>query len=224
MTFSLIPLFPLPLVFFPGQVRQLRIFEPRYRALLQDCLAHQMPFGLVLAKPPQTDGGESLPHTIGALAYITEVERLEDGTYGITIQGGERFLITDFRHDKPYLQGVVESLPMLQTDTDQAWALHKRVADLLPKYLTALTEASGLRFNLHTLPNEPEHLAYLTAIVLQVGNETKQNLLAIRHLPALLAQIIRLLHTELDLMTWINDTIEATNNQGFGTGGGMSLN
>lgn len=224
MLFSLIPLFPLPLVLFPGQVRQLRIFEPRYRTMLQDCLAHQMPFGLVLAKPPQADGGESLPHTIGVLAYITEVERLEDGTYGITIQGGERFLITDFRHDKPYLQGIVEGLPMLETDSDQAWELHKRVADLLPEYLTALTEASGLRFNLHTLPDEPEHLAYLTAIVLQVGNETKQNLLAIRHLPVFLAQITRLLHIELDLMAWINDTIEVTNNQGFGTNGWMNPN
>lgn len=224
VTLSLLPLFPLPLVLFPGQVRQLRVFEPRYRALLQDCLSYQTPFGLVLAKPPLPDGDEVLPHIIGAAAHITEVDRLEDGAYGITVQGGDRFRLTDFRHEKAYLQGIAEPMPMLQTETDQAYELHKRVLDLLPKYLDALTQASGLRLNVHAFPPEPEYLAYLTGIVLQVGNNEKQDLLATRHLPVLLAKEIRLLHNELDLMSWISSTVEATNTQGFGTAGWMNLN
>ncbi len=222
--FTLMPLFPLPLVLFPGQVRQLRIFEPRYRALLQDCLAHEAPFGIVLAKPPLADGNEALPHTIGAAAHITEIDRLEDDSFGITIRGGDRFHLTDFRHDKVYLQGIAEPMPMLQTETDQAYELHKRVIELLPKYLEAFTQASGLRLNVHTFPDEPEHLAYLTGIVLQVGNDEKQDLLATRHLPALLAKEIRLLHNEIDLMAWISSTVAVTKDQGFGTSGWMNLN
>lgn len=224
MAFSLIPLFPLPLVLFPGQVRQLRIFEPRYRAMLQDCLSYQMPFGLVLARPPRPDGEESLPHEIGTTAYITDVERLQDGTFGINIQGGERFRITAFKHDKPYLQGIVEPMPMVDMDDVRVRPLSQRLSELLPTYLEALTQASGFRYQVHVLPEEPEHLGYLTAIVLQTNNETKQELLSIRQLPRFLAQNIRLLRSELDLMEWIIRTIEQTNATGFGTGGWMNLN
>jgi len=34
----LLPLFPLPVVLFPGTARPLHIFEPRYRRMLTDCL------------------------------------------------------------------------------------------------------------------------------------------------------------------------------------------
>jgi Lon protease-like protein len=224
MAFSLIPLFPLPMVLFPGQVRQLRIFEPRYRAMLQDCLTYQMPFGLVLARPPRPDGEESLPHEIGTTAYITDVERLQDGTFGISIQGSERFRITTFKHDKPYLQGIVEPMPMVETDDARVGPLHRRLSELLPTYLEALTQASGFRYQVQVLPDEPEHLGYLTAIVLQTNNETKQELLSIRQLPRFLARSIRLVRSELDLMEWIIRTIEQTHATGFGTGGWMNLN
>lgn len=224
MLFTLLPLFPLPLVLFPGQVRQLRIFEPRYRALLHDCLAQETPFGIVLAKPHALGSDESLPHAIGSAAHITELDRLEDGSFGITIRGGDRFHVTDFRHDRPYLQGIAEPMPMQETETDLAYELHKRVADLLSTYLDAFTKASGLRLNVPAMPAEPEYLAYLTAIVLQVGNDEKQNLLATRRLPILLAKEVQLLHNEIDLMAWITDTVAVTNDQGFGTSGWMNLN
>src|SRR3989454_6650460 len=34
-----LPIFPLPIVLFPGAPQPLHIFEPRYRQLLQDCIA-----------------------------------------------------------------------------------------------------------------------------------------------------------------------------------------
>src|SRR3989442_1007994 len=34
-----LPIFPLPIVLFPGAPQPLHIFEPRYRQLLPDCLA-----------------------------------------------------------------------------------------------------------------------------------------------------------------------------------------
>ena len=40
-----LPIFPLPLVLFPGVVQPLHIFEPRYRAMLKDCLEGDRRFG-----------------------------------------------------------------------------------------------------------------------------------------------------------------------------------
>src|SRR6266849_2599839 len=41
-----LPIFPLPIVLFPGAPQPLHIFEPRYRQLLQDCLAGERRFVL----------------------------------------------------------------------------------------------------------------------------------------------------------------------------------
>ncbi|NIP60092.1 MAG: ATP-dependent protease, partial [Gemmatimonadetes bacterium] len=34
-----LPLFPLPVVLFPGEAMPLHIFELRYRSMVDDCLA-----------------------------------------------------------------------------------------------------------------------------------------------------------------------------------------
>ena len=221
---STIPIFPLPLVLFPGQIKQLRIFKPRYRAMLSDCLEDDAPFGIVLTKTPRAGDSDSLPHRIGTLAHITQAEPLADDTFRIQIYGGERFSIQDFVDEAPYLQANIESHPLLQTKGRQADELQQQVRLLLREYLDALTKASGMRFNIHTIPAAPLQLAYLAAVVLQTNNEQKQTLLANTQLPELFVQEISLLTRELDLMAWINATIADTQDNGFGSDNWLNLN
>ena len=221
---STIPIFPLPLVLFPGQVKQLRIFEPRYRQLLRDCLGEDAPFGIVLEKEQSADEPESALCPIGTLAHITRVEQLPDETYGIQLYGGERFRIHDFRRDELYLQAEIESYPLLDAQDSETDRLYHQVRKLLTAYLDDLTKASGFRFNLRTMPSAPKQLAYLTAASLQTNNEQKQTLLACTRLPQLFVREINLLISELDLMAWINETIATTHDQGFGSDNRLSLN
>lgn len=219
----LIPLFPLPLVLFPGEARILRIFEPRYQTMLQDCLDSDSPFGIALTRPSPY-GEEAPPHAVGTLAYITEVIRMPNDISGIRVYGGDRFCISAFRYDKPYVQAVIETLPMLQAESAEAYELHKRLHQLLPDYISALSRASGIRYNIISLPPEPEELAYLTAMALQVSNEEKQALLAVTRLPPLLLRELQLLGSEMDLMSWISHTLAETLRRGFGWDGRLSLN
>ncbi len=219
-----IPIFPLPLVLFPGQIKQLRIFEPRYQVMLSDCLEDDAPFGIVLAKKSRASESESLPHRIGTLAHITQVDPLPDDTFHIQLYGGERFSIREFVDDAPYLQANIESHPLLQTRSRDTDELEQRVRLLLSEYLDALTKASGMRFDIHTIPGDPLQLAYLAAVVLQTNNDQKQTLLASTQLPRLFIQEINLLTSELDLMAWINATIADTQENGFGSDNWLSLN
>ena len=41
-----LPLFVLPMVLMPGEVQELRVFEPRYRQMLDDCLLDNKNFCL----------------------------------------------------------------------------------------------------------------------------------------------------------------------------------
>ena len=55
MSVYLLPLFPLPLVLFPGAPLPLHIFEPRYRQMLSDCIAGDSRFGIIYRPEDETE-------------------------------------------------------------------------------------------------------------------------------------------------------------------------
>ena len=54
-----LPIFPLPLILFPGVCQPLYVFEPRYRQLLTDCLDGDRRFGI--AYVPGDSGADPVP-------------------------------------------------------------------------------------------------------------------------------------------------------------------
>lgn len=73
---AIIGLFPLDLVLLPGQPLPLRIFEPRYKQLLDDCALDERPFGVCLADPANEVLGWTGPRLVGCAARLTEVQEL----------------------------------------------------------------------------------------------------------------------------------------------------
>jgi ATP-dependent Lon protease len=98
----LLPLFPLPLVLFPGVQMPLHIFEPRYKEMLRDCVKNNWEFGILLTR------GDQFEH-IGCTAAITEILRsYSDGRADILVNGRRRFEVSLLNRDKPYLRGRAE--------------------------------------------------------------------------------------------------------------------
>lgn len=91
----IIPLFPLPVVLFPGARLPLRIFEARYMDMATACLRDNTPFGIALL----AGGGEvakagtdpSRPHATGTLAHVGECDMAQLGILNIIAVGSERF-------------------------------------------------------------------------------------------------------------------------------------
>lgn len=117
---ELIPLFPLGTPLFPGIVLPLQIFEPRYRRLMRDLLAHPEAgdrrfFGVVAIRQgwevERVAPAEAL-YDIGCTARVQAVRPQPDGTFRIVTVGGERFRLLDVvvADDPPYLQAEVEWL------------------------------------------------------------------------------------------------------------------
>ena len=48
-----VPLFVLPMGIFPLTQEPLRVFEPRYKQMLDDCVLEESPFGYVATVKPQ---------------------------------------------------------------------------------------------------------------------------------------------------------------------------
>ena len=91
---SRLPLFVLPMVLLPGEVQELRVFEPRYRQMLDDCLLDGLNFGLVL-----NDESKSVNHWDGPMIYGCEAEIIHHETKGsnhfLQIIGRRRFKINE---------------------------------------------------------------------------------------------------------------------------------
>ncbi len=74
----ILPLFPLSAVLFPDAAIPLRIFEDRYKLMLQRCLESDSEFGVVLIKSGFEVGGPAETYSVGTVARIFDVERRDD--------------------------------------------------------------------------------------------------------------------------------------------------
>ena len=105
-----LPMFPLGTVLLPGAVLPLHVFEPRYRRLVQDCLAGVPEFGVVLIERGSEVGGGDVRHDIATVARLAQVAELPDGRYAIVTVGSRRVRIVHWLADDPYPRAEVEPL------------------------------------------------------------------------------------------------------------------
>jgi uncharacterized protein len=105
-----LPMFPLGTVLFPHMVLPLHVFEPRYRALMQDVLDGDGEFGVVLISRGQEVGGGDLRTDVGTVARVVQAEELEDGRWLTIAVGTRRVRVDRWLPDDPYPLAVVEDL------------------------------------------------------------------------------------------------------------------
>ncbi|MGH1568499.1 MAG: LON peptidase substrate-binding domain-containing protein [Nitrosopumilus sp.] len=74
---KIIPIFPLDLVLFPRQELPLRIFEPRYKQLVDDCMIGNGQFGVCLIDETSSVNGWNSPKLVGTIAKISKCEDVE---------------------------------------------------------------------------------------------------------------------------------------------------
>jgi len=90
-----LPLFPLPVVLFPGTLVPLHIFEPRYRQMLKDILEGDKKFGLLYHDPDEFGPFLNEAGRVGTVALIRKHQPLPDGRSMIIVKGAERFRIRE---------------------------------------------------------------------------------------------------------------------------------
>ena len=96
----------------PGEELPLRIFEPRYSALVSDCLAADDPaFGVVLIAAGREVGGGDTRSDVGALAHITECADFGEGRYRLKCVMAERIRVLEWHPDNPYPKAAIELWP-----------------------------------------------------------------------------------------------------------------
>jgi Lon protease-like protein len=127
---SLLALFPLDVVLFPGAPLPLHIFEPRYKEMIQECLEQKKPFGMVRAH-------KDTVAEVGCTAIIQNVIRkYDDGRLDIAAEGRQRFEIVQLNQERPFLQAEViffddEPSHVAEADVDSVVKLHQQLFEIL---------------------------------------------------------------------------------------------
>lgn len=98
-----LPLFPLPVVLFPGSAMPLHIFEERYKMLIGECLQDISDFGINFVNK------EKISDVGCTAAVLTVLRRYPDGRLDIVVRGNRRSRVVQcFGSDRPYLVGRIE--------------------------------------------------------------------------------------------------------------------
>jgi hypothetical protein len=117
-----LPIFPLPdLTFFPHTLLPLHIFEARYRAMVNDCLARDRRLAVVGLKPGYESDYEGRPavHAVAGAGEVVRCERLPSGRFNILLRGDCRIRIErEVPADTLYRMAQGRSLADVGADRD----------------------------------------------------------------------------------------------------------
>ncbi|MGY6697332.1 MAG: LON peptidase substrate-binding domain-containing protein [Roseinatronobacter sp.] len=107
---DVIPIFPLPgALLLPRARLPLHIFEPRYLAMIEDCMKtpHRL-IGMIQSR--DVPGSDERPlHAIGCAGRLSAFSETEDGRYMITLSGISRFRVRqEVKGFAPYRRTEVE--------------------------------------------------------------------------------------------------------------------
>lgn len=163
-----IPLFPLNVVLLPGAELPLHIFEPRYRAMVKNCLEEKSEFGMLLSLPKGVA-------RVGCTAEILEVvKRYPDGRMDILTVGHAPFRVVEMFSENPLLEGNVDYLEDREAPSDVC--IQRTLVELYEACYTLIFE--DYPRNLKAEP--PELLSYLIASALPMDLLCKQQVLESR--------------------------------------------
>ena len=193
------PMFPLGSVLFPHALLPLHVFEPRYRALTERCLAGDREFGVVLIERGHEVGGGDERFDIGSVARIVRAGQLDDGRWMLVTVGVQRLRVTEWLPDDPHPLARVERLE------DRAGA---DAAERVPHVVTLLRRVHAMRAELGDpaaaldveLDDDPVQASFEAAALAPVGPLDAQQLLAVDDAAERLERLDQLLSEELTVL------------------------
>jgi Lon protease-like protein len=195
-----IPLFPLPLVLFPGGRMDLQIFEARYLDMVKNCMRQNSGFGVVMI----VEGEQvlrsrelqlpSISH-YGTFCRIVDFDQQPNGLLLITIEGQTKFVVRDqFEQADRLMKATVEFLEL--EDPTPVPENHEHLVDLLG----TLIEHEALKDRKFDIDfSEAREVGARLAELLPCPNRQKQRLLEMKDPVARLGEIEKLLERIQDV-------------------------
>jgi ATP-dependent Lon protease len=177
-----LPLFPLPVVLFPGVPLPLHIFEPKYRQMLTDVKASNSLFGLSYFDATASSNAVPPAGHVGCVAEVTETQSFPDGRSNILTVGVIRYRIEEYvERGDPYLVARVSFFEDDEEDAATLIDFARDVADTFTRIAQAVRTINDERASLPDISDtEPQRLSFLVAAAMEIEVDVKQELLELR--------------------------------------------
>jgi len=188
---DILAVFPLTgVMLLPGTVLPLHIFEPRYRAMVEDALEGGKVFGMIQPFTPQNDNRGPQPgadkiapdlYKVGCAGYIEKCEKLPDGRFFLQLKGVNRFRFSEeleLQRGYRRVKAIYQDFP--DGNLEQSWQCERSaVLDALSTY--------GKAHGMQVRPEQAEkfsdlELVNLLAVSLPFHPAEKQALLEAKNL------------------------------------------
>jgi len=148
---KIIPIFPLDLVLFPRQELPLRIFEPRYKQLVDDCMLGDGQFGVCLIDENNSVNGWNSPNLVGTIAKISKCEdaNLDGLQLNIETLGRNSFKIKKI---------IPSSIPQPTNYDPLSMEGHQEISDIHEKIGTG--EKMYIQAEVEMIPEIDENISF----------------------------------------------------------------
>lgn len=132
-------MFPLGTVLFPSMLLPLKVFEPRYRQMMRDCLDRDNRFGVCMIERGSEVGGGDVRSMVGCSAAIVQAEERPNGQWMLVAMGTARLRVLEWLEDDPYPRALVELWNEAEDELPAA-----EISALDPVFRTVLALAAEL--------------------------------------------------------------------------------
>lgn len=193
-------MFPLSRPLMPGMPLPLRLFEPRYLAMLETVLVREpADFGVVLIERGTEAGGGETRFDIGTMARVAQVAPDGD-TFVLIAHGSSRFTVDRWLPDDPYPQAEVQPVPDLVWDDELDVALFA-AEDAIRSDLVRASELIDLEYAPDTpLGDDPVERSWQLAGISLLGELDQLELLRATSVGQLLEQTVEASAAALELL------------------------
>ncbi len=190
---TVLPLFPLHAVLFPGGLLPLKVFEQRYIEMTKACVSNGEPFGVCLIHKGEEVARGEHPQTpdfapIGTLARIVDWE-MPEGVLHLRAEGAERFQVQSHTTQADGL--VIGTVTAIANEPTMPLAASYQS---LARLLELLAERVGpTRFPATHAFGDASWVGYRLAELMPLPLSVKQNMLEINDSEVRLAVLAKFL-------------------------------
>ena len=188
-------------VLFPGTVFPIALGRERSIAAAQQAVREERQIGLLMQRDAEVADPAAVDlHRTGTIANILRYVNAPDGTHHVVLQGEQRFRVTEFVKERPFIVARVLRIeePGILTPDIEARFLHLRQQALealqllpqVPQELVGTVQAAAT----------PGTLADLVAAYIDVSADQKQELLETIDLTARIDKVSRLLAERIEVL------------------------
>ncbi len=120
---------------FPHAMLPLRIFEPRYRAMLRHALEHDRVLCIAMIRPGVEEWRDERDfHEVAGLGLVRACVGQDDGTSNLVLQGLARVRFAGYPQRKPFVVARIEEILTEKASAEEGEPLARKARELCLRF------------------------------------------------------------------------------------------